>query len=44
VGAPADSAFQSLGSANGGTNMQPYPELQNRALIGGIGQVTVQTT
>ena len=44
VGAPADSAFQSLGSANGGTNMQPYPELQNRALIGGIGQVIVQIT
>jgi hypothetical protein len=44
VGAPADSAFQSLGSANGGTNMQPYPQLQNPPLIGGVGQVTVTTS
>lgn len=44
VGAPADSAFQSLGSANGGTNMQPYPELQNPALQGGIGKVLVVTS
>lgn len=36
VGAPGDTAFQSLGSANGGTNMQPYPEAQ---IIEGVGQV-----
>jgi hypothetical protein len=44
VGAPADSAFQSLGSANGGTNMQPYPECN--AIVGAayIGTVTVTTS
>lgn len=44
VGAPGDSAFQSLGSANGGTNMQPYP--QTTDIIGqtSVGKVTVVTT
>lgn len=44
VGAPGDSAFQSLGSANGGTNMIPYPETQDVVGYGGVGKVTVATT
>jgi len=44
VGSPGDSAFQSIGTADGGTNMQPYP-LQNDVLgVGGIGTVTVVIT
>ena len=41
VGSPGDSAFQSLGSANGGTNMQPYPEQGDVFGVGGVGTVTV---
>ena len=44
VGAPADSAFQSLGSANGGTNMQPYPETTDVVGQASVGKVTVVTT
>lgn len=44
VGSPGDSAFQSLGSANGGTNMQPYPEQGDVLGVGGIGKVEVITT
>jgi hypothetical protein len=44
LGVPGDSAFQSLGSANGGTNMQPYP--QETAVVGvaKVGKVTVTTS
>jgi hypothetical protein len=43
VGSPGDSAFESIGSASGGTNMQPYP-LQGEVLgAGKIGKVTVVT-
>ena len=41
VGSPGDSAFQSLGSTNGGTNMQPYPEQGDVFGVGGVGTVTV---
>lgn len=44
VGAPGFTAFQSLGSANGGTNMQPYPEGQALIAKGSVGKVTVSTT
>ena len=44
VGSPGDSAFQSIGAADGGTNMQPYP-LQNDVLgVGGIGAILVITS
>ena len=41
---PGNGAFQSIGSVNGGTDMRPYPELQNIVAYGGVGQVTVTTT
>jgi hypothetical protein len=44
VGSPGFSAFQSLGSANGGTNMQPYPPTQDVVGVSKIGKVTVVTT
>ena len=44
VGSPGDSAFQSLGSANGGNNMQPYPEQGDVFGVGGIGAVLVVTS
>lgn len=44
VGAPADSGFQSLGSANGGTNMQPYPQLNDIVGQTSVGTVTVVIT
>lgn len=44
VGAPADSAFQSLGSANGGTDMQPYPQTKDVVGYSQVGQVTVVTS
>ncbi len=44
VGAPGFTAFQSYGSVQGGTNMQPY--VQDQALIaqGVVGSVTVSIT
>ena len=44
VGAPGFTAFQSLGSANGGTNMQPYPSASDIVGISSVGKVTVVTT
>jgi hypothetical protein len=44
VGAPGFTAFQSLGSANGGTNMQPYPSANDVVGISSVGKVTVVTT
>jgi hypothetical protein len=44
VGAPGFTAFQSLGSANGGTNMQPYPSANDIVGISSVGKVTVVTT
>jgi hypothetical protein len=44
VGAPGFSAFQSLGSANGGTNMQPYPISKAVVGVGSVGSVTVVTS
>ena len=44
VGSPGFSAFQSLGSANGGTNMQPYTPTKDVVGKGKIGKVTVVTT
>lgn len=44
VGSPGFSAFQSLGSANGGTNMQPYPLTQDIVGVGTLGLVTVEIT
>lgn len=44
VVAPGDTAFQSLGSANGGTNMQPYPESKDVVGKASVGAVTVVTT
>ena len=44
VAAPGDSAFQSIGSANGGVDMRPDPEAE--ILLGKtfLGKVTVITT
>jgi len=44
VSAPGFTAFQSYGSVQGGTNMQPY--VQDQALIaqGVVGSVTVSIT
>lgn len=44
LGAPGDSAFQSIGSANGTNDMRPYPE--TRPLVGSarVGKVTVVTS
>lgn len=44
VGAPGFTAFQSFGSANGGTNMQPYPSAKAVVGVTQIGSVTVVTT
>jgi hypothetical protein len=44
VGAPGFTAFQSLGSANGGTNMQPYPSSKDIVGVTSVGKVTVVTT
>lgn len=44
VGSPGFSAFQSLGSANGGTNMQPYPISKAVVGVGSVGSVTVVTS
>lgn len=44
VGAPGFTAFQSLGSANGGTNMQPYPPAKDIVGVSSVGKVTVVTT
>jgi hypothetical protein len=44
VGSPGFSAFQSLGSANGGTNMQPYPPAKAVVGVGKVGKVTVVTS
>jgi len=44
VGSPGDSAFQSLGSANGNNNMRPYPEQGDVFGVGNIGTVLVITT
>jgi hypothetical protein len=44
VGAPGFTAFQSIGSANGGTNMQPLPQGQALIAKGSVGEVTVITT
>jgi hypothetical protein len=44
VGAPGFSAFQSFGSANGGTNMQPYPISKAVVGVGRVGSVTVVTS
>lgn len=41
VGSPGDSAFQSIGTADGGTNMQPYPEQGDVLGVGNIGDVLV---
>ena len=39
VGTPADSAFQSIGTADGGTNMQPFPLQRAVEGVGEIGTV-----
>jgi len=39
--APADSAFQSIGSANNTVNMAPYPEDQAMMMQMSLGKVTV---
>jgi len=44
VGSPGDSAFQSIGTADGGTNMQPYPEQGDVLGVGNIGDVLVVTS
>jgi len=44
VGAPGFTAFQSLGSANGGTNMQPYPPSTTVVGFSAVGKVTVVIT
>lgn len=44
VGAPGFSAFQSYGSARGGTNMQPYIVCQPLVARGEVGSVTVVIT
>ena len=41
VGLPGDAAFQSIGSAANGTNMQPYPEQRPVEGVGSIGTVTI---
>ena len=44
VGLPGDAAFQSIGSANGGTNMQPFPQQNAVQGVGSIGKVTIVIT
>jgi len=44
VGSPGFSAFQSFGSVNGGTNMQPYPPTKDIVGVSSVGKVTVVTT
>lgn len=44
VGAPADTAFQSIGSATNTVNMQPYPLDQALIALGSVGTVTVVIT
>jgi len=44
VGTPADSAFQSIGTADGGTNMQPFPLQRAVEGVGEIGTVTLTTS
>lgn len=44
VGVPADTAFQSIGSATNTNNMQPYPLDQAVLGVGTLGSVTVITT
>jgi hypothetical protein len=39
--APADSAFQSIGSANNTVNMTPYPEEQAMVMQMSLGKVAV---
>lgn len=44
VGSPGDSAFQSIGTADGGTDMQPYPEQGDIFGVGGVGTILVITS
>jgi hypothetical protein len=44
VAAPADSAFQSIGSADQTTDMRPYPETSNLVGASQLGNVMVQIT
>jgi len=44
VGAPGDTAFQSIGSATNTVNMLPYPLDQDIVGVGTLGSVTVITT
>jgi hypothetical protein len=44
VGAPADSAFQSIGSALDKVDMRPYPETVDITGAGLIGTVRIETT
>jgi hypothetical protein len=41
---PGDSAFQSLGSANGTNDMRPYPQTTYVVGVGKVGRVLVVTS
>jgi hypothetical protein len=44
LGAPGDSAFQSLGSAFNANDMRPYPQTKDLVISVSLGRVTVETT
>lgn len=44
LGLPGDAAFQSIGGASGGTNMQPFPQQNAVQGVGSIGKVTIVIT
>lgn len=44
LGVPADSAFQSIGSASNTVNMQPFPQQNAVEGMGYVGQATVVIT
>lgn len=41
LGVPADSAFQSIGSASNTVNMQPYPQQKAVQGVGQVGNVAI---
>ncbi len=44
LGVPADSAFQSIGSASNTVNMMPFPQQQAVQGVGQVGRVTIVIT
>lgn len=44
AGAPGDTAFQSIGSANNTLDMRPYPPDVDLVAQGSVGTVRVETT